>query len=382
MNEKEKDLSGLSRVAEITAVAAAMVLVVLLALSLVGRLHPRKTVIHLRTPDITHVYDETAVPVSQPELVGGTLLPGHVLQVKAQLRYTKVGAYVNKPEFAIIDDTGAEVTGLYEIIGEFGTLEITPIQLTVSTESAVKTYDGQPLTADQWQHLEGQLLEGHRVEMTVTGSLTQTGLVENRGTARVTDAQGIDVTELYEIEYSFGTLEVKGLPLYISTGSATKVYDSQPLENTQWTLTEGQLEEGATLELWDWTQHFTVGTVANIMKFRVVREDGTDITDGYRFELQPGNLQIQPRTLSIRTGNARKVYDGTPLVCDSYTITSGGLCPGDELEMTFVSITDVGYCPNYPIQYAIYRTVDGQRMDVTVCYQLRIEYGQLKITAE
>lgn len=467
MKNSEKSLNTVSWVAGITAIAAAMLLVVLLLLSLAGRIHPRKTTIHLYTPDLSQVYDETVLTVSPPEIRGGGLHEGHVLSVLAQPEYSRVGEYPNAPEYVILDETGADVTDQYAIIEEFGMIRITPckitlsspasfkvydgepltpspvkltagrlvaghtleagggnelvmpgaetaaplyrildaggrdvtdqyeinenfgtltvhpIPLTLTTESQRKQYDGKPLSADGWKHADGQLLEGHRLEMTVTAALTQVGAVENQGTARVVDAQGKDVTELYELVYQFGTLEVTGIPLYITTGSAKKEYDGKPLQSQEWTLTGGTLAAGENLHVRSAAVCEGVGTVENRMEFAVTAADGTDVTDIYQIHLSCGNLTIQPRAITIRTGSAQKVYDGSSLSCESFTVTSGSLCPGDTLSISYTSITEVGYSENFVIQCAIYREEDGQsRREVTECYRISFDFGILKITAK
>ena len=84
MKKTEKTVNAVSWVAGITAIAAAMLLAVLLLLSLAGRIHPRKQALHLYTPDIAQVYDETALTVSTPELRGWRLREGHTLSVTAR----------------------------------------------------------------------------------------------------------------------------------------------------------------------------------------------------------------------------------------------------------------------------------------------------------
>ena len=467
MEKREKTMNAVSLVAGITSIAAAMLLAVLLLLSIAGRIHPRKKTIHLYTPDVAQVYDETALRVSQPELREWRLHEGHVLSVTAWPEYSRVGEYTNAPEYVILDETGADVTELYAIIEEFGTIRITPCKITLSsigrtkvydgepltpspvrltagrlvaghtleaeggnelvlpgaetaaplyrildargsdvtnqyeiterfgtltvrpiplmltTESLRKQYDGKPLSAGGWKHADGQLLEGHSLKMTVTATLTQVGAVENRGTARVLDALGKDVTELYALEYQFGTLEVTGIPLYISTGSARKEYDGKPLKNEEWKLTGGVLADGETIQLRSAAVCESAGTVENRMEFIVRAADGTDVTDIYQIILNCGTLTIQPRAITIRTGSAQKVYDGTPLSCEIYTITAGSLCPGDQLSISYTSITEPGYSENFVIRCVIYReTGEQDRYEVTECYQIGFDFGSLKITAK
>ena len=465
MKNGENTLNMVSWVTGIAAIAAAMLLVVLLLLSLTGRIHPRKKTIHLYTPDITQIYDETTVRVSQPELGEWELYEGHALTVTKWPEYSRVGEYINAPEYVILDETGADVTNLYAIVKDFGTIRITPckitlsstskfkvydgnpltpspvkltagnllkghtleagggnelvvpgeeraapmyrildaegrdvtdqyevtenfgtlavhpIQLTLTTNSRRKQYDGKPLTANSWKHVSGMLLDGHMLEMTVTATLTQVGTMENQGTARVVDAQGNDVTGLYTLVYQFGTLEVTGIPLYISTGSAKKEYDGEPLQSEEWTLTGGTLAAGETLRLCNAAVCESVGTVENRMEFSVMSADGADVTEFYQIHLNCGTLTIQPRTITIRTGSAQKAYDGLPLSCEGYTITAGSLCPGDRISIACTSITEPGYSENYVIQCIIYQeNGDKGRQDVSEYYRISYDFGILKIT--
>jgi len=339
--------------------------------------------ITLFSPEKSKTYDGEPLTPTPASLLMGRLITGHILKAGAGQALVLPGAEKASPTYRIVDAHGGDVTDQYEVIERFGMLTVLPIPLTLTTESLRKQYDGKPLSAGGWKHAGGQLLEGHRLEMTVTAALTQVGTMENRGTARVVDALGKEVTGLYAMEYQFGTLEVTGIPLYITTGSAKKEYDGKPLQNEQWKLTGGTLTAGETLHARSTAVCEGVGTVENRMEFTVTAADGRDVTDIYQIHLSCGTLTIQPRAITIRTGSAQKVYDGSPLSCDSYTVTAGSLCPGDQLSISCGSITEVGYSENFVIQYAIYRETGGQsRQEVTECYRISFDFGVLKITAK
>ena len=466
MKRNEKTVKAVSYVAGITAISGAMLLMVFLVLGLVGLIHPRKTPIILYTPGISEEYDGTQLCGNAPEVISGSLHPGHSLVVTDIPEYTEVGIYPDKPEFMIQDETGADVTHQYDIslnFGDivimprviylscdskskvydglpllsglaremggrlvpghtlvtddgnyllvpgtvkskphyqiidgngndvtdqydvhemFGDLEILQIPLTVTTQSARKHYDGKPLSASNWTHTKGNLLEGHSLDVTVISELGDVGTAANEATAKVTDAQGQDVSEFYQVNIVTGTLEIEGIPLYISTGSARKEYDGSPISSTEWELTKGKLVTGDTLQACFYTEHDGVGSVDNVVQFAVTSADGVDVTYRYKLICDYGTLTIQPKTINIRTDSAQKVYDGTPLSCDTYTITSGSLVAGEWIIISCTSITEVGYSDNYVLSCTIYRQeVDGTLTDVTNCYRITYDFGILKITS-
>ena len=100
--------------------------------------------------------------------------------------------------------------------------DLEPVELTVTTGSAEKVYDGTPLTAEA--SLAG-LREGDDVIVTATGSITDVGEMVN--TYQIdwgyVNPAGYTITE------NLGTLTVTPAPLTIETSSASKDYDFNPL---------------------------------------------------------------------------------------------------------------------------------------------------------
>lgn len=468
MQKSEKAIKVTSLIAGIAAIAGAILLVVYLALSLMGFIHPRKTAIVLYTPDIGKAYDGQLLQGSEPEIRGGELLPGHTLQLICVAQHEKVGSYPNEPVFTIRDESGADVTEHYAITQKFGTMTISarrisirtmdqtkrydgtplvtqpltkiegtlaeghtlqsqegaslllpgtteavptyqivdeagadvtdqyaveaslgtltvnPIRIVIQTGNAKKQYDGKPLTNNDWSLFYDveTVLKGHTLSVQMHSSITEVGAISNEGSASVTDENGKDVSHLYEFEFVCGQLSVVGIPLYISTNSVQKEYDGKPLQAPQWVLLGGDLKSGETLTALTSAQCTTVGTVENAMEFVVTAADGTDVTKNYEFTFSNGTLVILPRVITIRTDSAQKVYDGTPLSCSTYSIVGGSLLEGDWLELVCTSITEVGYCENYAVECTIYRKeADGSQRVMTNCYQIRFDYGTLKVTA-
>lgn len=467
MNRSRKAINATSYIAGFFVIAAAMLLVIFLILSVIGLIHPRKEQITLYTEGMEKVYDGTTLQGSEPTITYGSLHDGHTLEIRNIPEYSQVGEYTNAPEFVILDETGADVTGQYDITCDFGSLiieprhltllsldktkvydgelltldgvwisngtlapghelvtdggttlvlpgeekieavyriisengtdvtdqyaitevfgylQILPIEITVVTESAEKAYDGESLSASDWEMIGGRLLKGHTIDMDVTASLDDVGRIPNEGEARITDENGKDVTAIYHINYRFGTLAIDPIPLHITTMSAQKVYDGTPLACQEWELTKGTLEDGHSLKMQDHIVHDGVGSVDNAMRFLVTDENGRDITYRYSFIFSYGTLSIQPRAITIRTGSAEKIYDGQLLQCNTFEIVSGDILEDELIRIYCTSITDVGYSENYVLECSVYRVAeDGSLINVSAYYRITYEFGMLKITAD
>ena len=383
MKNFAKTIKTASYLSGVLTMAAALLLVIFLVLSLLGLFNPRKARITLYTESVAKTYDSESVTCSEPEVSQGLLHSGHAIKILSLPEYTEVGEYSNAPQFIIVDDSGADVTAQYDITENFGTLTIYPIKITITTESAEKLYDGTPLSASGWSHAFGDLLPGHRLEMAMDSAITNTGTASNEGIARIVNENGEDVSQFYKIAYVFGTLEVTRIPLYITTGNAQKIYDGTPLTQVKWEFTGGNLEEGATIRATEQASLLTVGSIHNTMKFAVTDKNGADVTDRYAIECSYGTLTVQPKAITIRTGNATKPYDGTPLTCNDFTLIQGQLCQGEYIVITCASITNVGFSENMVLECTVYRTDDnGAVIDVTSCYRIAYAFGSLTITAK
>lgn len=65
-------------------------------------------------------------------------------------------------------------------------------------------------------------------------------------------------------------------------------------------------------------------------------EDGQDVSKQFNVTLVPGNLQIQQRSITLKSGSAEKEYDGLPLICNDIEISGDGLIEKDELVVSAI----------------------------------------------
>jgi hypothetical protein len=93
----------------------------------------------------------------------------------------------------------------------YNVLTITKREITVTTGSANKPYDGEELTNSTYYISIGMLGEGHTLHLDVLGTITEVGEVENTidgESLSITDAYGNDVTYNYDVEIVLGTLKI------------------------------------------------------------------------------------------------------------------------------------------------------------------------------
>jgi NDP-sugar pyrophosphorylase family protein len=102
------------------------------------------------------------------------------------------------------------VTDYYLITKQYGTLTITPAEITLKAGSASKKYDGSPLTCQDFEIHKGILIDGHVIQQAVTvGSQTEIGRSDNIiSSVIIVDAEGNDVTANYTIQLIAGKLRV------------------------------------------------------------------------------------------------------------------------------------------------------------------------------
>lgn len=173
-----------------------------------GKLHVYLYVFSYYTKDEAKVYD--GLSGRSRIWHRNQLQPGHSFSQIACTADPNVGVKENSVEVRIADQNGNDVTDQYLIQKEFGTLTITPAEITLKATDATKKYDGTPLTCQDYTLHKGQLVDGHSFDQVITsGCQIEIGRSENIiVSVRIVDAQGQDVTANYYIRLLPGNLKV------------------------------------------------------------------------------------------------------------------------------------------------------------------------------
>ena len=120
------------------------------------------------------------------------------------------------------------------------------------------------------------------------------------------------------------------------------------------------------------------GSSDNVASAAVIRRGATNVTSSYTITYVKGTLTVTPRALTIKADSDSKVYDGTALTDNGYTLTSGTLASGDSIASVTVagSQTNVGSSDNVASNAVIMRGATN----ITSSYAVTYEKGTLTVT--
>ena len=335
------------------------------------------------------VYDGTALTAKEYMISSGALAAGDELVGTVSGSQTNVGESPVTAVFSVRNGQ-TDVTGKYTLTVIPGKLTVKPREIIVTAGSASKIYDGRPLTRDSYSVTKGELVKGHKLTASVTGSQTELGSSANsivKNSVKITDAAGNDVSANYSITTAAGTLSVNRDPITsitLSPGEHTKVYDGSPytLRGADLKVTSGTLPAGYQIEAsFNPEAPTDAGKYEVTIKSVTIRNaSGADVTNQFNITRAKGSLTIDPRPLVIETGAANKVYDGSALT-ERSTPTITGRVDGQQVTLRITgSQTKVGSSENTVSDVKI--TDKDTGADVTKNYDIRYQLGRLTVSDE
>lgn len=336
--------------------------------------------ITITADNASRAYDGTALTKDSYSITSGALATGDSIEsVTVTGSQMYVGESANVPDAAVIKNgSNEDVTANYNITYGNGTLTIAKKNLTITADSDTKVYDTTPLTKNSYTNTE--LAAGDTIEsVTVTGSQTSVGESANVPSAAVIKNGDDDVTANYDITYANGTLEVTKKAVTITADNDTKVYDGTPLTNDGYTVSG--LEAGDRVDSVTITGTQTkAGTSNNVPGEAVIKNSADEVVnDNYTISYVNGTLEVTKKAITITADSDTKVYDGTSLTKNGYSITSGELATGDSIESVTVtgSQTAAGEGANVP-SAAVIKNASNE--DVTSSYNITYVNGTLEVT--
>lgn len=179
--------------------------------------------------------------------------------------------------------------------------------LILMSESKTAEYSGKPLVGDALPKLlagSATLLEGHKINAAALrfAQCSELGKVANTfyfvGGVTVIDEAGNDVSSLYSIGKSYGTLELTKRDIMLHTKTKRKKYDGTPLlgdEGKPDDYTVDGLVEGDHLVDVVFDEGLTDRgkRIQNkIVSFRIVNAAGEDVTNKYAVQFDWGQLIV------------------------------------------------------------------------------------------
>jgi len=226
------------------------------------------------------------------EIIAGDVLEGHTLEVALNATITDIGSCENTIDPTITDEDGNDVTQYYKISLITGHLTVYPYTLKIQSGTETKFYDGLPLTLHEYEILDGELQEGHRMEVSFDGEITEVGYIDNSFDVTIYDRSGQDVTGEYYLEYLMGTLSVLPARFWVESGSAWKVYDGTPLTYDKYLIISGGPVGDDQYKVTVTGSQTEVGSSNNTFEVTITDTAGNDTSHNYDIQYHEGTLTV------------------------------------------------------------------------------------------
>jgi len=363
--------------------------------SVVGALKVTKRELTVSTANKAVTYAEAhqngGVLECKDYTVSDGLANGHYESVTVTGKVVGIGKAANTCLVEVLDSDGNPVTQNYNITKECGELEVLPVDIVVTSKDAHISYEDfikgsrQPLTCDEYEVSVASLLEGHDVEINITGKQTVPGSSLNYFDVAIVDENGNNVSSLYEIESVFGVLEIGKIDLTLGSTAASKEYDGSPLKENgedDWWIVAGELyPDHKIVSAVMSTEIVNVGKERNRVILTIFDENDIDVTDSYNIiEDELGYLEITPHSLFITSEGYSDMYNGEVVRKEVYHITAGYeelLAREHTIEVSFTE---------FPVEAGNYKNTLGiiirnkEGTEITQNYAIKRTEGDIIIT--
>ena len=249
-----------------------------------------------------------------------------------------------------------------------GYVKITPRAVTLTSETAGKTYDGTALEKPVVTVGGDGFVEGQVKEIKATGSVTNAGSVAN--TITFTPDKETFKESNYAITKNEGTLTVTKRSVLLTSQSATKTYDGSALTRPAVTITGDGFVPGELAKVEATGSITNVGSTPNAIQYTTT---GAFNPANYSIALSVGTLTVtaKPEPEPRRTFNltVNYVYQNGKRAAASYN--RGGLKNGETFDITSPVIAGYtasetvvsGTIYNRDIKVTVIYTADGVNLD-------------------
>ena len=241
-----------------------------------------------------------------------------------------------------------------------GYVKINPRAVTLTSETAGKTYDGTALEKPVVTVGGDGFVEGQVKEIKATGSVTNAGSVAN--TITFTPDKETFKDGNYAITKTEGTLTINKRSVLITSQSATKTYDGTALTRPAVTITGDGFVPGELAKAEATGSITNVGSTPNAIQYTTT---GAFNAANYSIALSVGTLTVteKPKPEPRRTFNLTisYVYQNGKRAAASYN--RGGLKNGETFDITSPVIA--GYTASETV---VSGTIDNRDIKVTVIY--------------
>ena len=359
-----------------------------------GKLVIGKAKVTLKSADLSKAYDGTALKNGDNELeTESGFVEGEGATYAFTGSQTLVGSSANAFNYTLNEGTKADN---YDIDRTEGKLTVTDreeadkYEITVTANSATKTYDGTEKTVSgvtdtTFTNDKGAQFTVEGLSATVSGTDAGEYANEVSGTPVVKDAAGNDVTKQFKVKTVNGKLVIDKRAVTIKPKDATKAYDGEPLKATEWEVVSGSFVDGQSIAnpQYDGSQTVPGSSESSITKWDYA--EGTNAAN-YNITAAKGSLTVTDRAdgekykITVKANSAESTYDGNEHAVEGFETLEFAV-DGNEYTVSglsaSVSGTDAGIYPNNVTGTA--KVTDAAGNDVTSQFSVTTESGSLVI---
>ena len=255
---------------------------------------------------------------------------------KAEAKGTNADTYPMGLKEAQFTNKNENFTSVVFVVTD-GKLEITPRQVTLTSESASKPYDGTALTRPDVAGGDG-FVAGEVTDIRATGSVTNVS--EGEVTNAITYATGEKFNaDNYNITMEEGKLSITAsqekVTVTITGHTNTEKYDGTPkkaegyeavIASDSGLYKEADFSFSGTAEV----EKTDAAETAYPMGLAAGQFTNTNTNfANVEFVVTDGALTITPRQVILTSATDEKVYDGTPLTNHNVTVSGDGFAAGE-----------------------------------------------------
>ena len=300
---------------------------------------------------------------------------------KAEAKGTNAGTYPMGLKEAQFTNKNGNFTSVVFVVTD-GKLEISPRQVTLTSESANKPYDGTALTRPDVAGGDG-FVAGEVTDIRATGSVTNVSEGEVTNTITYTTGEKFNADN-YNITPEEGKLSITAsqekVTVTITGHTNTEKYDGTPKKAEGYEAViasdSGLYKEAdfsfsgtAEVEKTDAAETaYPMGLAAG--QFKNTNTNFANV----EFVVTDGALTITPRQVILTSATDEKVYDGTPLTNHTVTVSGDGFAAGEgaDYEVTGTQ-TDSGSSDN-TFTYKLNENTKASN------YSIELALGELTVT--
>ena len=252
----------------------------------------------------------------------------------ATAKGTDAGSYLMHLDASQFQNTNKNFKSVTFIVEQDGQLTITPRTVNLTSETAEKVYDGQPLTRPDVAITGDGFVAGEVSAIRATGTVTNVSDGEQPNTIVYTTSAGFKPGN-YSIEKDEGTLKITPVTdkvtVTITGNDGSMGYDGNEHSVTGYTTAiDNQLY---TVSDFTFTgEAIAKGTDADSYQMGLNKSQFANNSANFanvEFVVNDGSLQINPRSVKLTSATDEKVYDGQPLTNGVVTVSGDGFVKGE-----------------------------------------------------